>query len=148
LLDPLLNFGLDTRCSNQAVDWDADVVGTCVPAHNNTASCNFPPDQEVPKKYCPPLVCRPGEPDCECDEDVCPVVNVLMRLVSLEGFWLLATLVVLGFVGIVSCCTLVAFGRPPPRQIVLVRERYTADGTTRERPPNEEDYQRLNESGK
>jgi len=84
--------------------WGADQAGTCARITDPSedfcvADDSAPIDEDA---YCSPSVCNVttlsaptlGKPSaCACDYNVCPSVNLFLRLLRLEGFWVLVGLV-------------------------------------------------------
>eukprot|EP00960_Hanusia_phi_P041613 755090-Hanusia_phi.AAC.1 len=126
-------------CTAELDEWNADVKGACLKIYNATTDfCKAYKAKAV--GFCPDKVCQPGSPGCVCTSNVCPVVNVFLHLLSLEGVGMLLFLIFICIVAMMSACTLMCCFRTPPRQIVLVRESHEDPGLLNQ---TEEDYQRL-----
>ena len=124
--DPKDNSGKNAHCvpcgwcTVEQHNWNAEVAGSCVALSDPSGKDGF----------CASTICDQDDDDCICDANSCPVVSLLIHLISLQGFWLLAALLLLALVGIASACSLIC-NRPPPREIVLVRESDTVRGADR-----------------
>ncbi len=62
-------------------------------------------------------VCTAGESGCACEDNVCPAVERIMGLLSLEALWALLFLLVLTLGLLASVCIYMLCCRPAPRQV-------------------------------
>mmetsp|Transcript_11436 Transcript_11436/g.24585 ORF Transcript_11436/g.24585 Transcript_11436/m.24585 type:complete len:108 (-) Transcript_11436:9-332(-) len=81
--------------------------------------CKFS-DSPTSKRYCPDSVCTAGESGCACEDNVCPAVERIMGLLSLEALWALLFLLVLTMGLLASVCVYMLCCRPAPRQVLVV----------------------------
>ena len=133
--DPKDNSGKNAHCvpcgwcTVEQHNWNAEVAGSCVALSDPSGKDGFCADP-LASGFCASTICDQDDDDCICDANSCPVVSLLIHLISLQGFWLLAALLLLALVGVASACSLIC-NRPPPREIVLVRESDTVRGADR-----------------
>mmetsp|Transcript_7506 Transcript_7506/g.14675 ORF Transcript_7506/g.14675 Transcript_7506/m.14675 type:complete len:183 (+) Transcript_7506:36-584(+) len=114
-------------------NWDADTYGECVMASKAMDLCAIRVSPES-DGYCPSSVCEVGEKHCDCIANVCPPIDLVLGLFSLEGFWLLLLFVAMFAMGVMSACMLNHCFRPTPREVIVYREEMSTQ---------EEEYMRM-----
>uniref|UniRef100_A0A6U4LGX3 PSI domain-containing protein n=2 Tax=Hemiselmis andersenii TaxID=464988 RepID=A0A6U4LGX3_HEMAN len=115
-------------------NWDADTYGDCVVATPDMALCNSRVSAES-QGYCPDTVCDKDKKKCACVDNVCPPIDLLLGLFSMEGFWLLVLFIAMFGMGVMSACMLNACFRPAPREVIVYRDDARASA--------EEEYVRM-----
>jgi len=99
--------------------WTKDIKGTCVMAPIGAVDfCQFvDPGAD---RYCPESVCKVGEWDCNCKDNVCPMVEHLIDIFSVEGLWaIIIGVLCIGMCLLGACCYSV-LRRVPPERIIVV----------------------------
>ncbi|KAJ1486629.1 hypothetical protein T484DRAFT_1788798 [Baffinella frigidus] len=130
--------------------WGADQAGTCerIDAPDVSFCVSDTPDpfpNPQDDAYCPNTVCNVTAANstkkddvCACDFNECPFVSLLLRLLRLEGFYVLVVLVILITIGVFSVCNTLVWFRAPPPGIILVRDRAEDEDSLQDREEREE----------
>ena len=86
--------------------------------------CKFT-DSATSRRYCPETVCMAGEAGCACEDNVCPAVEKILGLLSIEALYVLLILLLLVSTLIVSFCCYLVCCRPIPQHVLVVPGTYT-----------------------
>ncbi|EKX51346.1 hypothetical protein GUITHDRAFT_151046 [Guillardia theta CCMP2712] len=106
-------------CShNHSASWTADVKGTCVIAPVGMFDFCQLVDPGA-DRYCPESVCKVGDFGCACKDNVCPAIEKLIGLFTLEGIWLiLLTTLAIGVCVTTLCIWSICCSRQ--RRVIIV----------------------------
>ena len=129
-------FGGDPLCSpcgwcatNETKrSWAADVRGQCVAAPIGLVDFCQLVDRGA-DRFCPESVCKVGDWGCACKDNVCPAVERLIGIFTLEGLWIVLLLVMAFGVCLATLCVWCACSRSagPRRQIIIVQQHHVLD---------------------
>ena len=129
-------FGGDPLCSpcgwcatNETKrSWAADVRGQCVAAPIGLVDFCQLVDRGA-DRFCPESVCKVGDWGCACKDNVCPAVERLIGIFTLEGLWIVLLLVMAFGVCLATLCVWCACSRSagPRRQIIIVQQQHVLD---------------------
>merc|ERR1712216_802518 len=124
-------FGGDPICTpcgwcatnKTKLSWSADVKGECVMAPVGLLDFCQVVDPGA-DRYCPESVCKVGDWGCACKDNVCPAVEKLIGLFTLEGLWIILILVMSFGVCLATLCVWCVCRTGPGRQVVIVEHHY------------------------
>jgi len=114
--------------SNHSNFWDADVVGECVVAAISVIDFCQIVDPGA-DRYCPESVCKVGDWGCACKDNVCPAVERLLGVLSLEGLVVLCVILTTFSICLIAVC-LFAACRSQPQKVVVVNFDASHGATT------------------
>jgi len=113
--------------------WTADVKGSCVMAPVGIVDfCQFvDPGAD---RYCPINVCKVGDFGCQCKDNVCPAVEKIIGLFTIEGLWMIAFGILFVCSSLVGCCIL-SCCRQAPQRIIIVPYDLSGNAPVEAQPP-------------
>jgi len=117
--------------SKQNNTWMRDERGSCVMAPIGALDfCQIV--EPGAERYCPSSVCTVGNWDCNCKANVCPMVENLIGIFTVEGLWaIIITVFSIGMCLLGACCWSVCRG-PRPERIIIVNYEPDVHGSSTE----------------
>mmetsp|Transcript_25156 Transcript_25156/g.50417 ORF Transcript_25156/g.50417 Transcript_25156/m.50417 type:complete len:202 (-) Transcript_25156:461-1066(-) len=121
--NPLGGDPICTPCgwcaSPQNYTWMRDSRGSCVFAPIGAVDFCQMVDPGA-ERYCPASVCKVGDWSCNCKANVCPMVENLIGIFTVEGLWaIMVSVFSIGMCLLGACCWSVC-RRSPPQRIIIV----------------------------
>lgn len=107
-------------CATNAskVTWSADVKGECVAAPIGIIDFCQLVDPGA-DRYCPESVCRVGDWGCNCKDNMCPAVEKIIGILTVEGLWIVLICVMSFGVCLATMCFWCVCGGGPRRVVVV-----------------------------